>query len=146
MQSEKNPTGWQACWTTPFIAIYREDLDRLMKLTSILQKTMYKSHIIEYAFPIHLNKLFSFSCRWIKPIHFLTFSCYEICLSVSLGEYSLAWVFQRLPVTQCAGITASGIVGGNAFELPSLLFDLNTCILDGISPSSSWQFNRKWWS
>lgn len=55
-------------------------------------------------------------------------------------------VFQRLPVTQCASITASRTVGGNAFELPSLLFDLNTCILDGISPSSSWQFNRKWWS
>lgn len=44
-------------------------------------------------------------------------------MSVSLGEYILTWVFQRLPVTQCAGITASGIVGGNAFELPSLSFD-----------------------
>lgn len=44
-------------------------------------------------------------------------------MSVSLGEHTLAWVFQRLPVTQRAGITASGIVGGNAFELPSLWFD-----------------------
>lgn len=75
--------------------------------------------MIELAFPIDLNKLVS------------SIKC------VSLSAYTLKWVFQRLPVTQCAGIMASGIVGGNAFELPSLLFDLNTCILDGISPSSS---------
>lgn len=93
-----------------------------------------KYHIVKYKCFLEKFFLFLFS-----NLFYLLDMQFVFCLISSICSHkNFPWHTNR--------DIRSATMGGVLLNFPFISFDLDTCIRDGITLSSSWQFNRKWQS